>query len=300
LAGQRRLVVIADDYGIGPATSQAILDLAARGLVTGAVVLVNSPHAEAAIRVWKQSGVPLELGWHPCLTLDRPILPPREVPTLVCAEARFWPLGNFLSRLMLGRVDAGEAAAELHAQHQRFTELVGEPPVFVNGHHHIQCFAPIGQLLIDLLRRRSPLPYFRRVREPWPMLLRVPGARIKRSILALLGRRLARGLERAGFPGNDWLAGITDPACVDDSEYLVRWLRCIPGDVVELACHPGHEDSTLEGRDGSAGDGLRRRRIREYELMACPTFTEAVKRAGFVLTAPSQLIASASKSAHAA
>ncbi len=53
----RFLVVIADDYGIGPETSRAILELAARKVVTGTVLLVNSPHAEGAVRAWRQSGV---------------------------------------------------------------------------------------------------------------------------------------------------------------------------------------------------------------------------------------------------
>src|SRR5437588_127944 len=44
----RCLVVVADDFGIGPATSRGILDLAAKGLVTGTVLLVNSPYAEEA------------------------------------------------------------------------------------------------------------------------------------------------------------------------------------------------------------------------------------------------------------
>ena len=40
---------MADDFGIGPGTSQGILDLAAAGrLVTATVLLVNSPHRESA------------------------------------------------------------------------------------------------------------------------------------------------------------------------------------------------------------------------------------------------------------
>jgi len=53
----RFLVVIADDYGIGPETSRGILELAVRNLITGTVLLVNSPYAEEAVRaVRKQAG----------------------------------------------------------------------------------------------------------------------------------------------------------------------------------------------------------------------------------------------------
>jgi len=46
----RYLTVVADDFGIGPATSRGILDLAAKNLVTGTVLIVNSPYAEEAVR----------------------------------------------------------------------------------------------------------------------------------------------------------------------------------------------------------------------------------------------------------
>src|SRR6516164_11853397 len=98
---QRYLIVVADDFGIGPETTRGILELGAKGLVTGTVLLANSPYAEQAIRAWRQAGEPVEIGWHPCLTLDGPILPPESVPSLVGPERKFWPLGRFLKGLFL-------------------------------------------------------------------------------------------------------------------------------------------------------------------------------------------------------
>lgn len=285
----RSLLVIADDFGIGPATSDGIIDLARRGLVTGTVLLVNSPFAEQAVRDWQRADIALELGWHPCLTLDRPILPASRVPSLVGPDGCFRPLGAFLRRLLLGRVRADEIALELAAQHQRFRELTGQWPGFVNAHHHVQVFPPIGAILTDLLSRQSPLPYLRRVREPWTMLARIPGARGKRLLLSRLGKRASRHQQQLGLPGNDWLAGITNPACTHDPQYLTRWLQRIPGQVVELTCHPGHHDETLLGRDATPEDGQLERRVQEYRRLADPGFLEAVQQAGFRLTCPSEL-----------
>src|SRR2546430_2162455 len=146
-APQRFLVVTADDFGIGPATTHAILDLALQGRVTATVLLVNSPHAEAAVRAWRQTGCVPELGWHPCLTLDRPMLAPHQVSSLVDVEGRFWPLGSFIKRLWLGDIAAEEIGRELRAQWRRFAELVGHPPTLVSSHHHVQVFSPVGELL---------------------------------------------------------------------------------------------------------------------------------------------------------
>ena len=94
-----------------------------------------------------------------------------------------------------------------------------------------------------------------------------------------------------GFPGNDWLAGITDPRWVRDPDFFARWLTRVPGRVVELACHPGHPDPTLLGRDCREGDGLLQRRVDELHLLNQPSFAAACRRAGFTLVPPSGLLA---------
>jgi predicted glycoside hydrolase/deacetylase ChbG (UPF0249 family) len=286
---KRYLIVTADDFGIGPATSQGILDLAAQGLLTCTVLIVNSPYAEQAVCAWRQAGTPLELGWHPCLTLDEPVLPAERVPSLTGPEGRFWPLAQFLKRVCTGRIDAAEVEAELRAQLDRFVALAGRPPVVVNSHQHVQLFQPVGDILLDLLGRRQPLPYVRRIREPWRMLWRVPGARVKRAVLSFLGRRDAYQQAGYGFPGNDWLAGVTNPEWVADPQFLVRWLGRVPGKVVELACHPGHRDDTLIGRDCTLEDGGVQRRVDEFRRLSETSFQAVCQRAGFVLAAPSEV-----------
>jgi predicted glycoside hydrolase/deacetylase ChbG (UPF0249 family) len=299
--GTRYLVVTADDFGIGPATSHGILELAAAGRITSTVLLVNSPHAESAVRAWRQAGCSLELGWHPCLTLDRPVLPPEQVPSLVRADGRFPRLGVFSRRWFFGRIRPAEVAAELRAQHDRFVELVGHPPTVVNAHHHVQIFGMVGKALRLVLSGTNPEPYLRRVQEAWPTLRHVPGARAKRILLNFLGQRESRRQVENGFPGNDWLIGITDPPFVHDPQFLVRWLAHVPGRVVELTCHPGHHDETLVGRDCTRADGMQERRVREMRLLLESDFTDSYRRAGFVLVSPSELARlEASERRHAA
>jgi hypothetical protein len=118
----------------------------------------------------------------------------------------------------------------------------------------------------------------------------VPGARCKRALLSLLGRRSARRQRALGFPGNEWLVGITDPAAPAEPTFFARWLSHVPSATVELACHPGYWDGTLLGRDGTLADGLLRRRVQELKLLEGPQFLQACERAGFVLAAPAELV----------
>src|SRR5262249_30452298 len=162
LVTPRYLVVTADDFGIGPATTAGILDLARDGLVTATVLLVNSPFAAESVERWRHSGRRLQLAWHPCLTLDRPVLPPEQVPSLVRPDGCFWPLGEFLLRLGLGRVRTRDVSAELGAQYQRFVELTGGPPPPVHGPHHIPLFPPMAGGIEGRPARVRPPPSLRR------------------------------------------------------------------------------------------------------------------------------------------
>jgi predicted glycoside hydrolase/deacetylase ChbG (UPF0249 family) len=284
----RHLLVIADDFGIGPETSRGILDLAARGLVTGTVLLVNSPHATRAVAAWRRAGEPADLGWHPCLTLDAPVSPPGAVASLVGFDGKFWPLGTFLRRLFTRRIRPEDLRTELSAQYRRFVELVGRPPALVNSHQHVGLFPAVRAALFEVLKDAPRPVYVRRVREPWSLLKAVPGARLKRAALNLLGRRAARRQGRAGFSGADRLAGLSDPRDAGRADYFTRWLTADAGGDVELVCHPGHLDAALGGRDGTPAGGSQPWRPEEYRRLSEPAFGEACARAGFRRARPAE------------
>jgi predicted glycoside hydrolase/deacetylase ChbG (UPF0249 family) len=285
----RYLLVTADDFGIGPETSRGILDLAARGAVTSTVLLVTSPFAAQSVAMWRKAGGRTELGWHPCLTLDGPVLPPGRVPSLVDESGRFHQLGAFLKRLFRGRVSQVEMEDEFRAQYRRFVELVGFPPANVNAHHHVHVFRPVGDALARVLANQVPRPFVRRVVESWRTLAGVGGARVKRLVLTRFGRQAVRRQRLALLPGNDRLLGITDPPIVHDPRFFARWLAAARGRFVELTCHPGYLDESLVGRDGSPVDGQLHRREAELKRLREPAFDTAVAAAGFTLVSAAEM-----------
>lgn len=289
MSATRKLIVTADDFGIGPATSRGILDLARQGRVTSTVLLVNSPHAETAVRAWRHANVEADLGWHPNLTLDAPVSPLRLVPSLVGPDGNFWHVGAFLRRWALRQLRGEEIEIELRAQYKRFLDLAGTPPAAINAHQHVQLFPPVGAILVRILRRQQPLPYLRRVHESTRTLLKVSGTFLKRTFLASLGRRHARLEGIADFPGNDFLAAIANPGSAAAPDFFTRWLAQATGQVVELVCHPGYLDPTLLGRDCTTENGWLLQRVRELRLLSHVSFDEACAQAGFRLVAPSRL-----------
>ena len=114
-------------------------------------------------------------------------------------------------------------------------------------------------------------------------------ARAKRAGLTLLGRRVARRTAAHGFPGCEWLLGITDPSRTADVGYWAGWLKHIPlSGNLELCCHPGYLDLKLIGRDCEAGDGLKRRSW-EMNLLRSPSLPAALERAGLRVVRPSEV-----------
>ncbi len=285
------MTVIADDYGIGAETSRGIIELANLGILNGTVMIVNTVDAERAASAWKAEKPPADLGWHPNLTLDRPLSPIQSVPSLVGSDGRFHPLGRFLKRMSLGAISRVEVYLELSAQYRRFIELVGYPPMVVNSHQHVSLFPPVASALFEVLNLQCPKPYLRRVVERSGAIWRVPGARIKRAFLSGIGRTVAKRADRDGYPGCDWLAGVTDHGCVADDRFWVRRLESVGGQgSLEICCHPGYRDETLIGRDCDPGEGLLRR-TRELALLQAPSFRIAWERAGFVPVRPSAMAA---------
>ena len=67
-------------------------------------------------------------------------------------------------------------------------------------------------------------------------------------------------------------------------------ISAAPGDVVELMCHPGHDDVTLLGRDATPANGQRERRVHEWYRLNNPSFLETVQRNGFVMVRAGELV----------
>jgi hypothetical protein len=206
------------------------------------------------------------------------------VPSLVRADGSFHGLGGFLLRLVAGLVRADELRAELDAQHARFVELTGQPPALVNGHHHVHVLPVVRRVLAEVLAGR---PYVRRVCETPRLLATVPGGRLKRLFLSACGRRSAAILRRAGFPGNDVLAGLTGPSGLPERAGLERWLERCPG-VVELMVHPGADEEAAQ-RDMGMSPPERERQFRLLHGWDLAGFCRATGRTG-----GSRCIASAS------
>ena len=82
------LIVNADDFNLTEGVSRGILEAHRRGIVTSTTVMVNLPGLEQSRSLARQAPR-LGVGLHLNLTFGPPVLPAREVPSLVDDSSRF-------------------------------------------------------------------------------------------------------------------------------------------------------------------------------------------------------------------
>lgn len=217
-AAPRRVVLCADDFGMEPSVNEGILRLVEAGRLTAVTCMVDMPAWAAGAPALSRLAARADAGLH----LDLGTRSAGELLALALRGA-------------LGGVDETRVEGRIAAQLDRFEEVFGAPPAFVDGHHHVHQLRPVRNALLRVLRRRhgDRLPYVRNL-----VPLRPRGA--KAAIVAGLGARpLLRRLEAEGFPHNADFAGVYDLSARSDFPGLLRgWLGAV-ADGALIMCHPG-------------------------------------------------------------
>lgn len=253
---ERALAVCADDFGISPAVTDAIIRSVRHGPVRAVSCLVLSPDwPGAAARIEELEGA--EVGLHVAFTTFAPL---EGEPVRGAAALSV--------RALLGRIDPAWSERVLDEQWARFRADTGRDPAYLDGHHHAHQFAGIRESVAAYLARRAPSTPVR-ISEPGS-----GGRWLARLWIGSQARRARRGL--GSLPCTARLFGIHDAK--SPKALLACWLdaikRCESGDA--LMTHPGAAlDPELERVDGYVA-------LREAEtrLLTDGTITEALARAG--------------------
>lgn len=237
----RAIRLIADDYGLSPGVSEAILDLIGRGRLSGTSCMTGFPEWPQAAGSIKPFIGRAAIGLHLTLT-DQPAL---TAPSSLAPHGQLPTLGELASPLKRRSFGLADIHAELDMQHRRFVEALGSEPDFIDGHQHVH-FLPVVR---DWLKTRfagSQKPKLRGA----PTLSRSVGVTaLKVAAIATLARGFDRSMEAAGFSVMKPLAGIYDWRRPADFAPTVRIaLERLPEGGVFM-CHPGYVDPILATRD---------------------------------------------------
>ncbi|WP_095084615.1 ChbG/HpnK family deacetylase [Mesorhizobium sophorae] len=264
---KRRIRLIADDYGLAPGVSAAILDLLDRGRLTGTSCMTGfAQWAQEAERIKPLCGR-VAVGLHLTLT-DQPAVTGRSS---LAPEGRLPPLRSLALPVLRGRIDDLDVHAELDAQYSRFVEALGRRPDFVDGHQHVHFLPVVRTWLRARLHDEADRPALRGA----PALA---GTAPKVAAIAALAAGFNRSMLHAGFTVFEPLAGIYDWRRPEKfASVLQAAVEALPERGLFM-CHPGHVDETLRARDP-----MQSVREVEFAVLASDDFGASLARAGVAI-----------------
>jgi predicted glycoside hydrolase/deacetylase ChbG (UPF0249 family) len=278
----RRIWLCADDYGIAPGVSAAIRDLIARGRLNATSAMVVAPAfdrdaAEALARI-NAERPRAALGLH--LTLTAPFQP-LTAPFRPLRDEAFLPVGATLRAALLRRFEQDALAAEIEAQFAAFAAAFGQPPDFVDGHHHVHLFPQVRDAALAAAKRMAPSAWVRQCGQ-----VRLSFGRLadpKGLLIGVLSRDMRRRAHAQGVRVNPAFAGTY--ALVPSADFASLFARFLDGlpDGGVVMCHPGFVDGELERLDWVTDV-----REREYAYFVSDTFTQALAQAGVTLAVPAE------------
>tara|TARA_Y100000588_G_scaffold306271_1_gene329875 strand:- start:354 stop:863 length:510 start_codon:yes stop_codon:yes gene_type:complete len=159
--------------------------------------------------------------------------------------------------------------------------MVGQPPDFVDGHHHVHQFPVVRDKLLELMRERytSRRPYLRVSGDRVFRIVR-RGVGVARALaIASLGFGTSKLATRHGIRTNHGFCGVydfDDPRPYGD---LVRQFFRTLGPRSIFMCHPGEYDAELE-----AVDQLVHQREVELAYLASDEFAELLVKRNLVIS----------------
>jgi predicted glycoside hydrolase/deacetylase ChbG (UPF0249 family) len=247
----KRLIINADDFGLTPGVNKAIVELNTAGALSSATLMASGPFFADAVHL----GFPqttLGVGCHVVFTDGVPILPPREIPSLIDPSGRFPGrfrprIGDFVSDLLRGRIRGAELEAEAIAQIRRI-QSSGLHITHVDTHKHTHVFRPVLRPLLRAARQCGVLAV-RNPFEPTWSVTSTPSASFLRRVQVYALRAACTGFGKItremGPLSTEGSIGLLATGILD-SALLSSLLRAMPNGTWELVCHPGYQDKALE------------------------------------------------------
>ena len=261
----------ADDYGLAPGIGTAIRHLLRERRLTATSCMTVSPFWPSEGAALRELGERADFGLHLTLTDQRPL---GSLPRLA-PDGRLPSLRRVAERAYLGRLDRQEVAAEIELQVDRFVEVMGATPAFLDGHQHAHQLPIVRDAVIDIFRRRLAGSYLRLCTEPLADLWRRRIAWAPAAAISLMGRGLRRRARAAGIPGNASFRGArTFAEPLPFASLFPRFLAgAASGSLV--MCHPGLVDPELV-----AVDSLTHPREEEYRYLLSDAYLDDLREAG--------------------
>lgn len=131
----KEILIRADDLGYSRSVNYGIFDSVHNGIINNVGIMVNMPSTKMGLNLLK--GEDIDLGLHTNISNGKPILSPKDIPSLVDKNGEFRKSKDYRKNAAEGKKDwvvLDEVVAEIDAQYHKFLNLVGCKPDYFEGH----------------------------------------------------------------------------------------------------------------------------------------------------------------------
>jgi predicted glycoside hydrolase/deacetylase ChbG (UPF0249 family) len=242
----KRLIVNADDMGHSNGVVRGIIELHRANLITSTSCMTNMPAWDLAAAYLREH-LDLGAGVHLVFNEGHPVLPKKQVPTLVNGAGQFLNDGQILRNLRPGTT--AQLRAEFRAQIERFLHDVGRPPDHLDNHCSISYVRPDHFRVTLELAKEYNLP----IRAPFGDDLDEQAGQLASHnhlpawLIRWQGAYYRRRVDRGGIRRpNSFIQGFSMPGH-RTPEYLLSVLDGLrEGWTSELLAHPGYDGDWRE------------------------------------------------------
>lgn len=241
----KRLIVNADDFGRHELINRAVERAFNDGCLKSATLMAGGIAFDDAVKLSKRLKN-FGVGIHFTLANGNPILPPKEIPSLVTAEGIFHAdYIAFLKLYLRGKISLSEVRAELAAQLEKILNA-GLTLTHIDSHQHLHHMPGIIEIVLDLAQAANI------------KAMRVAGAKIFDGELKNIGQFVGRlGLgslakfaahlaHKKNFVTPEHFAGIVAGESVDEN-FLLKLIDNLSDSTTEVMLHPGVDNEILRG-----------------------------------------------------
>ncbi|MET4695254.1 ChbG/HpnK family deacetylase [Endozoicomonas lisbonensis] len=224
----KSLTLCADDYGMHPQVSKAIVKLIQQKRVQATSCLVTSPYWQESVQYIADIRAQADVGLHLNFT---------EGSGLSNGYVNGLPgLGKILALSHLRLLNTSNLIEETRAQLEAFTSATGFFPDFIDGHQHVHHLPQVRDALLKVITRYSLSDRFW-VRSVHPM--HYNASDIKARIIVQSGARVFhRQLQSNQIHHNRAFAGVYSLAPNQPfRQYMRHWMRHLK-DHGLIMCHP--------------------------------------------------------------
>lgn len=145
---ERQLIINADDFGMSREVNEGICRGIEAGLVNNVSLMVNLPYFGEAVEFLRHHPE-ISVGLHFNVTEGKPILPPREVESLLKEDNSFYHWMSLVVRLLLRDAKISQIKQEFLAQYQRLRQT-GLTITHIDSHHHLHLYPPLFEFVTRL------------------------------------------------------------------------------------------------------------------------------------------------------